>query len=259
MSTSWIIGATTLATAGSITVNGTPVAIAAGSRYLRDPTASLSLVADVLAAVTPEMTAPTVYVAQDRKLRITDAVPVTWTAISTNLQAALGLGATTGGATTSFTAPAISTLLWAPGWCATTIGHPTKTSGFRRANRAHTSSPSGLTQNTTVHGTDRRIAQLRWRQVLRSRGWAEDQDDGAPGDFQRFVVEVLRPGARWKWYSDMVEVGDAVDSTPAVWTDPPRGPYKTETLPEDWWSRSVANTDTHTDASLDGLLTSEIG
>jgi hypothetical protein len=259
VSSSWIIGATELAAAGSITVSGTPVAVPLGAYYLRDPAPSLSLIDVVLAAVAPEMTAPSIFVGRDRKIRITDSAPFTWTAISVNLQAALGLGPTTGPATTSYTAPSISVLLWSPGWCATTIGHPTHTSGFRRPTRVHTSSPSGLTQKTTVHGTAQRRAQLRWAQVLRSRGWAEDEDDGAPGDFQRFVIEVLEPGHRWKWYGEVAEAADnVVDATPAAWPAP-RGPYKTETLPEDWWARSVPNTDTHTDAGLDGLLTAEIG
>ena len=258
MTTSWIIGSTILATDGSITVNGTPVVIPAGTYYLYDPTASLSLIDAVLTAITPEMTAPTLFIGKDRKLRITDSAAFTWAAISTNLQAALGLGASTGAATTSYTAPDISTLLWSPGWCATTIGHPTKASGFRRPVRAHTSSLSGLTQKTTVHGTAQRRAQLRWSQVLRSRAWNEDFDDGQPGDFQRFVVEVLEPGYRWKWYEEIIEaVEGAVDSTPVIWTTP-EGPYKTEQLPEDWWVRSVATVDTHSDAALDGLLTAEI-
>lgn len=252
---SWIIGAVTLATDASITVGGTPVTVPAGEYYLDDPTTALSLIEEVLTAVTPEMTAPAIFIARDRKIRITDSASFTWTAIDSRLQDLLGIGATVG-PTTSHTATEISTHLWSPAYCATTTGHPSGTTGWERPQRAHTVSLSGLTQRTTVHGTSQKIAQLSWSQVLRARAWTEGYDDGRPGDFRRFWREVLKPGERWKWYENVTESA-TTDATAAVLASP-LGPYTARELAEDWWLRSVANTDTHTDISLEGLLRSEI-
>ena len=253
---SWLIGAVTLATDASITVDGTPVTIPAGEYYLDDPTASLSLLAAVLAAVTPEMTTPAIFVARDRKIRITAGAAFTWTAIDSRLQELLGVGATVG-PTSSATATEISTLLWSPGYCATTRGHPSGTTGWERPTRAQTVSLSGLTQRTTVHGTSQLIAELSWAQVLRSRAWTVGYDDGRPGDFRRFWRDVLRPGERWKWYED-VDEATGVDATAATLADP-FGPYGVRELGEDWWLASIANSDAYSDVSLSGLLRSEIG
>jgi hypothetical protein len=251
----WIVGSIVLTTNASITVGGVPVSVPAGEYYLDDPTASLSLVEAVLTAVTPQMTAPAIFIARDRKIRITDSASTTWTAIDSRLQAALGIAASFG-PTTSYTAPAVSTLLWSPAYCATTTGHPSGSTGFERPTRAHSVSLSGLTQRTTVHGTAQRLCALSWSAVLRSRAWTEGQDDGAPGDFRRFWREVLLPGQRWKWYPEVIEASP-VDATAAVLASP-RGPYIVRGLGEGWWSSTVANSDAYSDVALDGMLAAEL-
>lgn len=251
----WIIGSIALTTSASITVGGVPVSVPAGEYYLDDPTGSLSLRAAVLTAVTPQMTAPAIFLARDRKLRITDSAPTTWTAIDSRLQAALGLAASFG-PTTSHTAAAISELLWSPGYCATTTGHPSASTGWDRPVRAHSVSLSGLTQRVTTQGTPQKICALSWAQVLRSRAWTIGEDDGAPGDYRRFWIAVLHPGRRWKWYPD-VDEATGVDSTAATLAGP-LGPYLVRTLGEGWWTQSVANSDAYSDVSLDGMLISEI-
>ena len=251
---SWVVGALELTTDADITVSGTPVTVPAGTYYLADATASRSLIEAVLAAVTPEMTTPSIFIGRDRLIRVTAGAAFTWTAIDARLQAALGFASIP--STSSATASDVSTLLWSPAYCATTTDHPGGTTGFEEPTRSHTTSPSGLTQYTVVHGTSRKQADLGWAQVLRDRVWREGFDDGGPGDFRRFWREVIVPGRRWKLYETVAESG-TVDATPAVFPVA-LGPYKTPRVDPRWWNRSVANFDGLTDVALDGVLTSEL-
>lgn len=251
---SWLIGSITLDSSVTIVVNGGSNAlIAAGTYYLRDASAALSLIDVILTAVTPFMTTPAIFVAEDRKLRVTAGAPFTWT-IPSELQGALGFGASIP-STSSATATDVSELLWSPGWCATTTGHPTGTTGFEVPQRVHMASPSGLTQRVTIHGTAQTKAALDWAFVLRARAWAAGSDDGAPGDYRRFWGVVLVPGLRWKWYPETEE--DDASSVAVTWPTA-LGPYVSVDPKGDWWDRSVKNADTHSGVQLDGLVSSEI-
>jgi hypothetical protein len=251
---SWLIGSITLASSATIVVNGVSNAvIPAGTYYLYDATASLSLLDVILTAVAPFMTDEAIVVLESRKIRVTASVAFTWT-IPTELQDALGFGAAIP-STTSATASAVSDLLWSPGWCATTIGHPGGVTGYEQSQTVRTASPSGLSQRHTTHGTSAVMTSLEWMFVLRSRAWTVGEDNGTPGDYRRFWRVVLNPGLRWKLYPETEE--DDASSTPVTWPTA-LGPYKTMRARDDWWTRAIASTDTHTDVRLEGLVSSEV-
>jgi hypothetical protein len=251
---SWLVGTITLTSSETIVVDGVNNAvIPAGTYYYYDATASLSLFDEILAAVTPHMTTPAIFVGQDRKLRVTAGASFTWT-IPAALQGALGFGASIP-STTSATATDVSELLWSPGWPATTIGHPADTTGWKRSERVHLGSASGLTQDTTIHGTAAVFTGLSWAFVLRERAWAEGSDTGEPGDYKRFFDQVLDPGHRWKRYKVLAE--DEASSSAVVWPVG-FGPYKARDLDNEFWSRSIPTVDRFTDIRLDGMVTAEI-
>jgi len=248
---SWLIGSITLTTSATIVVDGVDNAvIAAGTYYLYDATPGLSLIAAILAAVTPHMTTPAIYVARDRKLRVTAGANFTWT-IPTVLQDALGFGASIG-STSSATASSISNLLWSAGWPETPIGHPVGTVGYEIENWQQTSSPSGLTTRTTIHGTAATLTELFWSKVLQARVWTTAE---AGGEFRRFWTGVCAPGARWKLYSGITE--DEASSTTVSWTTS-LGPYVVRDPEWRWFTRSLANTDRFTDITVKGTKVSEI-
>ena len=251
---SWFVGSFTLASSVTIVVNGVSNAvIAAGTYYLYDASAGLNLLAVILAAVAPFMTDEAIYVAQDRKLRVTASVAFTWT-IPTELQAILGFGASIS-STTSATATDVSTLLWSPGWPATPIGHPTGVTGYSDSQLAVSESPSGLTIRHTINGTARVRTKLQVSYVLRARAWASGVDDGSPGELRRFDVDVLNPGFRWKHYPEVTESDSS--STAVTWPTA-LGPYKGPSLRPDWWSRSISSTDAFTEVEIAGTKTAEI-
>jgi len=254
VASSWIVGSITLASSATIVVNGASNAvIAAGTYYLYDASASLSLIDVILAAVAPYMTDEAIVVLESRKIKVTASVAFTW-AIPSELQDALGFGASIA-STTSATASSVSDLLWSPGYCATTTGHPGTVTGYQQSQRMHTASPSGLTQRVTIHGTAAVMCSLSWRYVLRARAWTTSQDGGSPGDFESFRRAVLDPGERWKWYPSTEELDS---STTAVTWPTALGPYKTVKPDGGWWDRSIPAADTHSDVKLEGLVATEI-
>jgi hypothetical protein len=251
ISSSWLVGSITLTSSATIVVDGVDNAvIAAGTYYLYDATGSLSLIAAILAAVTPHMTTPAIFVGKDRKLRVTAGASFTWT-IPAALQDALGFGAAIG-STTSAVATSISNLLWSPGWPETPIGHPVGTTGYEVPNWQQTASPSGLTTRTTQHGTAPTLTELAWDHVMQSRVWTTA--NGLPGEFRRFLRDVLVPGCRWKLYSDVTEddtSGSAVSWPTAL------GPYVLRD-PEWKFTRSIANVDRFSPISIRGHVVSEV-
>lgn len=250
--TSVLLGSLTLTESATIVVNGANNAvIAAGTYYLRDATAGLSLLDTILAAVTPHMTTPAIFVARDRKIRVTAGASFTWS-IPAALRDALGFGASIG-STTSATASSISTLLWAPGWPETTVGHPVGTKGYEVENWVQTASPSGLTVRTTRYGSAAHLTELQWLKVLAARVWTTDE--GEPGEFRRFHRDVLAPGHRWKLYSGVTE--DEASSTAISWPTA-LGPYVIRDPEWKWYRRALANTDRMADIEVKGTLVSEV-
>lgn len=250
---SWLVGALRLDDDATIVVGGNNATVSAGTYYLRDATASLSLVDAVETAIAAHYAGSTVRVQRDRKVKIDLNGNSVTLVIPSALQAALGFTASPYGSATSRTAEAVSTLLWSPGWPETPVGHPVGTTGVETPNWVQTSSPSGLTTRTTTHGTSSRTTELRWSMVLQSRVWTTS--DGEPGEFRRWYREVLAPGRRWKLYSGITE--DDASTTAVTWTTA-LGPYVLRDPEWSWFNRAIANTDRASNIALKGTLVSEV-
>jgi hypothetical protein len=252
--TSWLVGAVTLASSATITVNGNDYSIAAGTYYGYDGTASRSLVDQLEAAIQNEVATASVYFRKDRYLYIDFDGNSTSLVVAESVRDELGLTAGTYGASTSITSDAIPSLLWSPGWPETTIGHPVGTSGWTDKQRVATVSPSGLTQYTTIAGTAKTVTRLRWEYVKKARVWTTD--GGAGGEYRKFYDDVIEAGARWKLYSGVTE--DTSSSSAVSWPSTVYGPYKTGQVQPDWWSRAIESVDTHTPIELAGHLVTEV-
>lgn len=249
---SWLIGAFELTSNATIVVDGINNAVVpAGEYYLDDPSSSLSLLSAILTAVTPFMTTPAVFIGLDRKIHVTAGAAFTW-AIPVSLQPILGFGASIP-STTSATAADISTLLWSPGWPETTLGHPVGTTGWIVPQWTQTSSPSGQTIRTTQLGDPTQLTELAWNFVLRARTMTSDL--GEPGEYQRFFIDVLVPGRRFKLYRGILE--DDGDPSAAPITSP-LGPYKIRDPDFRWYERAIPDASTHANIDLKAQATSEL-
>lgn len=248
---SWLVGSFTLASTATITVNGNAHNVAAGTYYLRDATTSISLVDAVQAAIAAEVGGSTVAIGKDRKLRIISGGGALTLLIPAVLQAVLGLAAapTVG---TTVTADNVSTLLWSPGWPATTEGFPVDASGWTETDLVITTSPSGLTQNFTAHNTQT-LAEWTWSTVKPSRVWTSA---ALGGEYRRFFDDVLLAGSRFKFYSRTLE--DEASSASVSWVTA-KGPYRLRNPNFRWYRRTVASTDAvGAELGLEAILTSEI-
>jgi len=249
--TAWLVGEFVLASNATVTVNATPKVIAAGRYYLRDSTAARSLVdklADIIDDVVP---GSTVTICKDRLLRIVSGGGALTLAIPASLQAVTGLAASPTVGTT-VTADAISTLLWSPGWPETPTGNPTHADGFDVSDRTLLVSPTGLTASAVIHA-EQRHASWSWQAVAAARVWTASD---AGGEFHRFRDDVLMPARRFKLYTAISE--DAASATAVSWSTA-KGPYIARELPDDWYRRTVENTDAvGADIELAAIKTSEI-
>lgn len=250
---SWLVGAATLDSDATIVVGGNNVVISADTKYLRDATAGNSWIDAIQTGIAGVHAGSTVTVLQNRKVKIDLNGNSATLTIPSALQEWLGFTGSPYSAATSFTAENVSTLLWSPGWPETTIGHPVGTEGYEAPNWVQTSSASGQTIRTTQHGTSAKLTELMWAQVKRARVWTTD--GGEPGEFERFRIDVLAPGYRWKLYSGITE--DESSSSAVSWTTAV-GPYVIRDPEWKWWNRAVANADTHTDITFKGTLTAEL-
>jgi len=249
--TDLLVGSFDLESDATITINGNPVVVAAGTYYLRDANAALSLVDAVETALQTEVASATVVVLGTLVVQISAAVALTLT-IPASLQAVLGLPANpTVGTTITGTAP---TLLWSAGWPGTPIEHPRGVAARPEWDRVQSSSPDGLTMRTTTHGYAQ-VSGWRWFMVPQARVWASGSGVlGAPGEFARFTSDVLVPGHRFKVYQDAQEGS----GSPLTWPSTVFGPYKERDHNNDWWNRAVDSVDTWSMLELRAILTSEI-
>jgi hypothetical protein len=129
----WFIGSIVLREQ-AFTVNGVLVVVAAGTYYLSDPTAGLSLLAAVQAAMLPQAAGATAVLLGSGKVRLAGAgaFSITWGA-ATLLRDLLGYTGNLA-ASTSYTAPGKSALFFSPGKPATLRPDPL---GVDRAGAVH--------------------------------------------------------------------------------------------------------------------------
>lgn len=175
MAVDWLISSRTWTTQ-TITISGTPedVTAAAGGLYLIHPTASLSLLARVVVAMAAAGVADAAaYVTEDRHVRLTSSATfsITW-GTGTTLRDLLGFDANLSGAT-SYTAPAISTLLYSVGKYWTPERSPLDTRGQPVADITATFGPNGR-QVVRQEGTASLVQVWSARYIERARFWAAD-------------------------------------------------------------------------------------
>lgn len=247
---SWLVGSFDLSGDATIVVNAVNTIVNSGVYYLRDAIDAGSLLAKVEAAIVTQVAGATVYIGQDRKVRIDGDGNVLTLAIPQSLQAVLGMPANpTPG--TLIVADDVSTLLWSPGWPETPTETPVGVDGRRVYDRIMTSSPTGMTTYTTVHHYTTIVA-WSWHAVAGSRAWTTAE---LPGEYVTFLRKVLVTGHRFKLYSNVVE--DSGSSSSVTWPTA-QGPYVARKLEPNWYVRAIAAVDGFANIKLDALLTSEI-
>lgn len=251
VSSSWLVGSFNLAANATVTVNATNKTVLAGDYYLRDATAGLSLIAALQTEIAAVVAGSTVYIGQDRKVRIDFNGNATTIAIASTLRAVLGFTQASYGPVTSVTAENVSPLLWSPGWPETTKGSPVGVTGHKVYDRIMTSSPTGLTFDVTLHHSTTMV-EWSWFAVRQDRAWTTT---GADGEYVVFFDEVIVAGYRFKLYSNVTE--DDASSTAVTWPTA-LGPYVVPEPDYEWYQRFVPNSDSlGANISIEAMLTSE--
>lgn len=228
---SWLIGSTELTASASLTVNGTPAAVAEGSYYLRDPVTAHSLIDAVQAAIVAVVPGSTVYVGQDRKVRIAFGASSTL-AIPLALRAPLGFTEASYGATVLLEAESVSTLLWSPGCPETSAGSPVGAEGHKVFDRTITASACGRVFDVTVRNS-LTLVDWSWSAVKPSRAWTPGPAP-LPGEYADFFERIIVYGHRMKFYSQILE--DESSATAVDWTTP-WGPYAVRDPDYKWFGR----------------------
>jgi hypothetical protein len=216
----WFIGSVTIS-AQTFDVNGTPVVVAAGTYYLSDPTAGLSLLAQVQAAMLPEAAGSTAVLLGSGHVRLaaTGAVVIAW-GTATTLRDLLGFNGNLGLATT-YTAENKSALWWSPGKPALFALSPLGVTGARRYIISQAVSAYTGKAESTSHGS-RLYQRFTFEKVDSERMKAADTDAAAGGEYEAWFGQVASRSARFKMYRDAVE--DST-STAAFTYDSVHGPY----------------------------------
>lgn len=256
--TSWLIGATNFGSAQTFTINGTGYQVDAGDYYLRDATASRSLLDQVEAAMIAEGLAnASVFLDQSGyvHLKSDDSFAVVWT--GTDLRNALGWTGNIA-STTDATAPRHSPLWWSPGWPETPTKTPVGAESYPVPGKSITASPSGRTRKTTIHHTAE-WQEWTWKQVPIDRVWVPPYSNG---EFRMFWETVLNPGFRFKLYSG--EPLSGIQENPGspvevVWVTA-QGPYKDrDPKSHDWYNRSsFPGVDSITDIEIRAAVVDDI-
>lgn len=214
--------------------SGAPGAIAAGTYYLRHATASLSLLDQVVAAMTTAgVTAPAAVILENRRVRLSGSSSFDIDFIEGTLQLLLGFSTDTYGSATSHTAENVSPLLWSPGYFATPAT-PDGVDGYVVNDRAVLRSADMTRQqvDTFNEGT---FNELSWDTILADRLRVDDASDGG-GTFHELLEQSAKLGYHLFWYPSQAE-DDA--STTAVTWGTARGPYvvRLGDFADSWYAR----------------------
>lgn len=214
----WFIGSRTLS-AQSFQINGNAVSVPAGTYYLTDPSAALSLLSEVVSAMsTGLLFAPTAVLLGSGKVRLTaaGAFTVTW-GTATALRDLLGFTADLGSAT-SHTATLKSPLWWSPGKPALFALTPLGVTGQPRYILSQSISAYSGRAESTSHG-ERSYQRFTFEKVDAER---MSTPDALGGEYGVWFAAVAVRSARFKMYRDAVE--DA-SSASAFTYDTVHGPY----------------------------------
>lgn len=216
----WFIGSVTIP-AQTFTINGLAAVVAAGTYYLWDTTAGLSLVAQVYAQILANAAGGTALLLGSGKVRLAAAgvFTVTW-GTATLLRDLLGYTGNLAAAT-SYVAPAHSTLWWSPGKPALFASSPLGVTGQRRHIVSQSVSAYTGKAESTSHGS-RTYQRFPFEKVDSERIKAADTDTAAGGEYEAWYTQVAVPSARFKVYRDATE--DAASTTTFAY-DSVHGPY----------------------------------
>lgn len=235
----WFVGSQTLAaqtlaiTQGATTEN---IVLPAGSYYLRSATSSLSLLAAMVTAINAHslISGATAVVQRNRivALGATQTFTLTWPADNI-LRNLLGFAANLTPAATSHTAPAVSPLLWSPGYLATpaTIEGVT---GYTVPHQAIYKSDDGTQVDCDHYGSET-WQDLEWTHVLPERMRVATGTGG--GTFHEFYEQCGMLRRRFLYHQEIDELDG---STTAVTWDTALGCYVLRPdFPDQWYRRNV--------------------
>lgn len=213
----FLIGSVPNAPAYGFTIEGDAKTIAAGSRYLYDQSASLSLIGQFGVQAATSVPSISIFIGQDRKVHLSASATfaITWT--NTTLRDLLGFTGNLSAAS-SYDAPNISPLLWSPGRQESPTRAPLGISGVKVQDTVYARSPTQVITATT--NNEWRENSFFWRFVSQSRVF----DTEAGGEFVTFFQRVCVPAAQFKLYR---EVTDSTSATSAnLQSKTVLGPYK---------------------------------
>lgn len=214
----WFIGSRTMSVQG-FQINGNAVSVPAGTYYLTDPDAALSLLSKVISAMsTGLLFAPTAVLLSSGKVRLTaaGAFTVTW-GTATALRDLLGFTGDLGSAT-SHTATLKSPLWWSPGKPALFALTPLGVTGAPRYILSQSMSAYSGRAESTSHG-ERSYQRFVFEKVDSER---MQTPSALGGEYGVWFAAVAVRSARFKMYRDAVE---DPSSTAAFTYDTVHGPY----------------------------------
>lgn len=225
--TAWIIGSRK-GLAATLTVDASPQSVD-GDLYLYHPTAGLSLLAQVAAAMTAAGVAgASAVLTRDRRVKLSagGTFAITWGAGGATLRDLLGFTGNLA-ASSSYTAPNVSPLLWSPAKPLRPELSPRGTAGLRTPQAFWTQSPSDGSPFVVQHGS--RVDQrYSCGMVAIDRVFTSAE---AGGEWVRFFDDVAAKGASFYVYQDTTEdPGSAVTASltgglgPYVYTPQGRAP-----------------------------------
>ena len=216
----WFIGSVTIA-AQTFTVNGVAVVVPAGTYYLSDPTAGLSLLAATAAAMVPQAAGATAVLLGSGKCRLTATgnFTVTW-GTATTLRDLLGFTGNLAAAAT-YTASLYSDLWWSPGKPALFALSPLGVTGQTRYILSQSTSAYTGKAESTSHGS-RLYQRFTFSHVDSERVKAANTDAAAGGEYEAWFAQVAVRSTRFKVYHDAIE--NAASTSAYTYTSV-HGPY----------------------------------
>lgn len=217
--TAWLIGSYPAMPAQAFTVNAAAASIAAGDYYLYDATAALSLLDQVVSAMTTAGVAgAAAVVCKSRKVKLSAGAnfSITWGS-ATLLRNLLGFTGNISGAS-SYTATNISPLLWSPGRTENPQMAPLGVRGHKVHSVYQAVSPYSGKTEAASHGY-REYNRFTFPYVDVERVRTSTGDNGT---YDVWFENVAVPAALWKLYR---EVSEDSGSTAAADLSQPLGPY----------------------------------
>ncbi len=244
VTSSWLVGAITLPDAFAL-FDTEDVTLPGGTYYLRHPTAALSLVDVVNAAIDASLSAITctsLVVLQNRRVQInlSGAADLIWSGSGADAElwaAALGFSGSDLTLAASYTASGISPLLFSAGYPAKPKTQAGIT-GYTMLKQAYLKAADGRSTRRVGYGNET-WQELAWPHVVPSRLQSTGTVLAQGGTFHQFFEQSLSLGLSMLHYEDMTE--DAASTTAVTWSTP-LGPYQLrDGFDGDWYARNVDN------------------